>query len=174
MISLKDLLADEQVYDQEISGDSTTVIPYPQANSLDVVLQVIDTLRESGNSIYDLVSTRIVKSARQASYYYNAAAFLGFCFKRGNYFYPTELVSELRAAGEVNKASKFAAMVLANQHVSRLFIGVSRFPNNETKLTWLANQIGSCVRSSVTRRRRASSMLSWLAWVQKNLPRIAN
>ncbi len=174
MLSFEDLLSEDSGPVKGASASLAAKIPYPQANSLDVVLQVVEMLREAGNSVYDLVSTGIVKSFRQASYYLNAAAFLGFCFKRGNYYYPTELVSELHAVGEGDKVGKFAGMVLANRHVSNLFIGVSRFSDYEARLAWLMNQIGTRVRSSVTRQRRASSMLSWLAWLQKNLPRIAN
>jgi len=170
MKSLKELLEEELTVVGTTSERTVTEIPYPQANSLDVVLSVVDTLRDSGMSLYDLVSSGIVKSARQASYYYNAAAFLGFCFKRGNYYYPTELVSELRKVRVKDKAARFAGMILSNHHIAKLYIGVFQFTDNDARSHWLEGQIDPQIKSEVTRKRRASSMSSWLAWIQKHLP----
>ncbi len=171
MNTLSEILSEgDQIAVAAAGHDSKAKIPYPQANSLDVVLKVVEALRVSGVSVWHLVSLGLFQNDRQASYYLNAAAFLGFCFRRGDFFYPTELATLVAKTGARVRASKFAALVLANENIAPLYGQVFRFNNKEERLAWIGKQIGERVKSDVTRRRRADSMLSWLAWIQDNLP----
>lgn len=161
--------SDEEVLEASVSSRQ---VPYPQANSLDVVLRIVKELRESGMSVYDLVSKGIVKSSRQARYYFNAAAFLGFCYRRGDYFYPTELVARLNEYEESASKAQFAAIVLGNEEISRLFSKVFMMPDKESRLNWISNQIAKKIVAEATLRRRATCLLAWISWVQKHLPQI--
>ena len=172
MLSFAELLAEEEVPVKVVSSTSIKDIPYPQANSLDVVLQVIEALRPQGNSIYDLVGMGIVKSARQASYYYNAAEFLGFCFKRNDFYCPTERVERILSIEGSARKSLFAAMVLSCQFVGRLYCGVFGYNGREERLKWIESKMAHKITSKVTLRRRAECLLSWISWIQENLPKI--
>jgi len=171
MLSLTELLDenDSEFIEGEDSGSKA--VPYPQANSLDVVLSVICSLRDAGMSVYDLVGTGIVNSSRQARYYYNAAAFLGFCYRRGDYFYPTDSATSLMAEEASDRAPMFAAMILRHEEVGRLFLNVFMLRDREARIKWISEQIAPNIVAVATLRRRASCLLAWMSWVQENLPK---
>lgn len=174
MLSLSEILEEE---DLQAVSEGTGVaedrgILYPQANSLDKVLEVILALRVSGMSVYDMVKTGIVNSSRQARYYYNAAAFLGFCYRRGDYFYPTETAEELSQCDDAHRRQFFAAMVLENPRMGALFSGAFRHKDKETRICWIEKQIAPSISAKATLRRRASCLHAWIAWIQQNLATI--
>lgn len=171
-LSISDILEEESEDVSLEMGASLQQVPYPQANSLDVVLRIVKELRECGMSVYDLVTKGIVNSSRQARYYFNAAAFLGFCYRRGDYFYPTELVARLKGCEEKACKTQFAAIVLGNEEISRLFSKVFMMPDKESRLNWISNQIAIKIVAEATLRRRATCLLAWISWVQKHLPQI--
>lgn len=174
MLSLSEILEEEEVQSvpEGADVDDDRGILYPQANSLDKVFEVILALRVSGMSVYDMVKTGIVNSSRQARYYYNAAAFLGFCYRRGDYFYPTEAAEELSKSDDAYRRHFFAAMVLENPRMGVLFSGAFRYQDKETRVCWIEKQIAPSISAKATLRRRASCLHAWIAWIQQNLPTI--
>lgn len=174
MISLDALLNEEEDLNLETEHGGERGIPYPQANSLSVVLQVVLTLRDVGMSVYELVATGIVNNSRQARYYYNAAAFLGYCFRRGDFFYPTELADVVKRAPESKRAEVFAGLSLACPKIAELYVGVFRHSCRSERLDWLRTRIASRegTKAMATLERRATCMLGWIAWIQKTLPMV--
>lgn len=170
MFSLSEMLDEEETFATcRTHGGNHEDLLYPQANSLDTVLDVILFLSVVGKSVYDLVKAGVVNSSRQARYYYNAAAFLGFCYRRGDYFYPTELRDALSAAAEARRHSLFAAMVLENSRINSLYVGVFRYVDRESRIKWIEEQIAPHIVAHATLRRRASCLHAWFAWIQQNL-----
>lgn len=173
MLSLSEILEDDvQPVTEGVDVGEEGGILYPQANSLDKVLEVVLALRVSGMSVYDMVKTGIVNSSRQARYYYNAAAFLGFCYRRGDYFYPTEAAEELLKCESAYRRHSFAAMVLENSRIEVLFTKAFRYRDKEARICWIEDQIAPNISAKATLRRRASCLHAWLAWIQQNLPAI--
>ncbi len=173
-LSLSEMLkdADKDFFARNNQLPRLVQIPYPQANSLDLVLKVVEVTRESGTSLYDLIKMELVKSVRQASYYYNAAAFLGFCYRQGDYFYPTERAAKLLSADEGRRASLFAVMALDSRQINELFVGVLQLNGRDKIMRWLTGKVTTKVRSPVTALRRAQSMFAWIKWIRKNIPEI--
>lgn len=173
MLSLSEMVQEGEVCDRPVPQvDDEDEILYPQANSLEKVLDVVKALRVSGMTVYGLVNAGIVNSSRQARYYYNAGAFLGFCYRRGDFFYPTDLAEELNRVSEDEKKETFAAMVLANERVGSIFTGVFRFADKEARVSWIEKQIAPNIVAKATLRRRASCLHAWVVWLQQNLRKI--
>lgn len=173
MLSLSEMIDDGEVCNRPATqADEDDEILYPQANSLEKVLDVVKVLRVSGMTVYGLVNTGIVNSSRQARYYYNAAAFLGFCYRRGDFFYPTDLADELNAVPEESKKEVFAAMVLENGRVGDIFTGIFRFADKDERISWIEKRIAPNIVAKATLRRRASCLHAWVAWLQQNLRKI--
>lgn len=173
MLTLTELLNESEVCDtQSVQDEPSNEILYPQANSLGKVLDVVKLLRVSGMTVYGLVNTGIVNSSRQARYYYNAAIFLGFCYRRGEYFYPTDLADELKNTPSELMREVFAAMVLSNVRIGSIFTGVFRFAGKEDRIAWIEKQIASSIVAKATLRRRASCLHAWMVWIQQNLQKI--
>lgn len=171
-IKFSDLLSENFVEEHYYDRIEQKPIPYPQANSLDCIFEVVQLLTDSGISIYDLLRNDLLKTERQASYYCNAAAFLGFCFKRGRYFYPTERKKIIDKCDESEKRARFASLVLTWPEFTPLYVGIFALRDKDEQIAWLRQQVACQCKSEATINRRASCILAWIAWVQKNLPQI--
>lgn len=170
--SISDLLNDIGTFPSSSRRSYKRTVPYPQANSISAIIRIILFLKGRGTTNAELVSSGIVKSPRQASYYYDAVDYLGFCYKKGLFYYPTDSAIEIQVCPAKILKGRFAAMILSRPDIYEAYSQVFLYPTLEERRAWLESTLEELVPNQATRKRRASCMLAWLSWIQKNLPEI--
>jgi hypothetical protein len=164
---------------QGVGAVNRTGAPYPQADSIERVIDLVGILIEQPRSVDDLASYYGF-DPRQSDYYFNAAKFLGLATSGKSadgteYRSATELAVDIFAKPYRDKYFGIAERVLGVDSIAQCFlkassengIGVSEiavlFENSHDS----DKVLGSSEKlSDVTIRRRASTIRGWLNWLE--------
>jgi len=169
MIDIDEILADDKLPAFEVENDNA--VPFPQANSMTSILDAVLNTDDEGSTIQSYLAVNVVNSQRQALYYVNAAIYLGLCKKIGEVYYPTGLGLRLKKAERAKRNGLLAAMVLSHPVIGRWYSKVFMYDSFRDRLSFIETGFESQMARS-TMERRSQCVLSWLAWVQKNLPEL--
>lgn len=165
-VSLPSLLSDVQV---ESEPDK---IPYPQANDLDKVVDLISSVKQGYTTKSDLAGV-FDFDERQGDYYGNAGRYLGLIDKSNSNFILTRLGDEFLAIKSASQRTEFILQQLFKRPTFRSMfkliaekkIGIDSIPNEV-----IASFIGKYTNlTGSTPPRRASTVRSWLNWVTQNV-----
>jgi hypothetical protein len=137
----------------------TPDVPFPQADSLERVIDLVEALAHGEQSLYGF-------SERQAGYYLNAARYLGLVERDG--------LSLSRAGQQFVLAGRHARHIqllqaMLQRPVLREALGFwegnGELPTPAQVQEWLTEHTPL---GGTTLRRRAGTVLSWLRWVRSN------
>ena len=140
---------------------------FPQANNVDFMLKIISNYFESGMTKFD-ISNNYQIALREGSYYLDALLFLGLVEKiKIKYFLTKEgvILQNLKTGNERVKYMK--TIILANNFIGKIHC-------DKNKLNYLANEyiveiiMNNTNLNITTSKRRASTIVSWLKWVDNN------
>jgi hypothetical protein len=134
--------------------------PFPQANSLDVIVTVADALAD-GPMTSDEIAQAIGKVARQGNYYPHAAASLGFVIDtatRPVEWVLTDLGEDLVAANADDRVAIVNAAVLGYEHVHDWFEDAAELMRTMTN--------GGLNEETVA--RRMATIASWAQFVTQS------
>ncbi|MBD3275643.1 MAG: hypothetical protein GF372_10045 [Candidatus Marinimicrobia bacterium] len=147
-------------------------IPYPQANDLDKIIDLVNLVGDGVQTKWDFADY-FEFDERQGDYYANAAAYLGLIRKQDHAFVLTEngqKFIQLR-----NRAERIQAVVELMllrpplYHIFR-FYSDNQFDLEYFKRDTITEIINKNTNlSGSTPRRRASTIRSWLNWVIHNI-----
>ncbi|MDD3932483.1 MAG: hypothetical protein PHP55_01360 [Methanoculleus sp.] len=171
IINLSELVRTVSVASEEPQG-----VPYPQANDLDKVIDLVSNFEEDILNTKESIAAFFDFDERQGDYYANAAIYLGF-LKRdddgGNTFELTLLGETLRRYNNRNQRNLLLLkQILAKPTFNALIHDLIRLDCNFDRLSivHIADVIeANTTLSGDTLRRRASTVKRWLQWICDNV-----
>jgi hypothetical protein len=166
LVDLKQLLAESRVQPEPD-------VPYPQANDLDKVIDIITNLHSAGLSNKPAIAEFFDFDERQGDYYLNAGYYLGL-LKR----IPLSTEFSLTKEGEYIARSENRSrrnLLLLMQMLKRPSFNetLKLFDGRNRDLTLLnVDVISPIIQKHVelnetTAKRRASTVMSWIRWVNE-------
>lgn len=151
-------------------------VPYPQANDLDKVIDIVTSFEEHTLNTKELISLYFDFDERQGDYYANAAIYLGFLKRdddRGNKFELTPLGETLRHYNNRNQRNLLLLkQILVMPTFNTLVHDLIQLDCNLERLSiaHIAEVIdANTALSGDTLGRRASTVKRWLQWICDNI-----
>jgi len=146
-------------------------VPFPQANDLDKVVDLISLADRRPATRTDIASF-FEFDERQADYYANAGIYLGFLARCGNGFVVTELGQLFIGTRSLNMRTQIMVEQMLKRPVFRFAFEQWRkrgFQFESTYQKEIAQSIEQNTSlSGSTPLRRASTVVRWLDWVKQN------
>lgn len=150
-------------------------VPFPQANDLDKIIDLVVSFNDD-LSTKEGIAEYFEFDERQGDYYANAAIYLGF-LDRGegsSQFSLTDLGGELKRCRTRRCRNGILFNQLLKRPTFRRSIEISRdshFDINAIRIEEIAEIIQrfDARYNEVTRRRRASTVKTWLKWIAANI-----
>lgn len=147
-------------------------IPYPQANDLDKVVDLISHVKQ-GHTTKTSLAEIFEFDERQGDYYANAARYLSFISKSNNEFFTTPLGDEFLDIRPASQRTEFIIRQLMKRPTFRNVFQLIATRNldfdhisNEEITSFIINFTNL---TGSTPPRRASTVRSWLNWVAQNV-----
>ncbi|CAJ35289.1 conserved hypothetical protein [Methanocella arvoryzae MRE50] len=170
----KKLSVDFKMLVESPVGDEPDDVPYPQANDLDKVIDIV-TNNKAGLTTKRAIAEFFDFEERQGDYYANAAIYLGLLKRKPN---STEFVTTREGQGISNSENRRNRnRTLLQQMAKRpTFHEIMRHAyDNKIKIEDVSPDfIASVIKkyydiNDNTARRRSSTVLSWLRWISENV-----
>jgi hypothetical protein len=148
-------------------------IPFPQADSLNKVIDMVSILIDSPQSVEDL-ATHFAFDPRQSDYYYNAAKYLGLATSSKDPETNTELRHATPKAQDIfskpyaEKYQLLAGEVLKIKPISDFYlrwIKNNQKPSKQDAIELFRDSDDSSGLSLETIQRRAGTIVSWASWI---------
>lgn len=140
-----------------------TKVPFPQANDLGKILNLICKFENYSNR--DLLKLLDLGSPRQLDYYFNAAIFLGLLEVKNNRKVHTNdsriIINELPNFRE----QRFILFLLKNKLIKSVVFNYS----DKNIFDILQNYDSFKNLSESTKNRRISTVKKWVKWLNKNI-----
>jgi hypothetical protein len=152
-------------------GTEPVDIPFPQADDLDKVVDVVSLLNESP-ATKQTIAQAFEMAERQGDYYGNAARYLGFAEKNGGEFAITPLGRSLLETTNLPRRTNLIVRQLIGRPTFRK--AVERLAANEFDVKAITNDEVSEMISKdsdlndTTPTRRAITVRGWLRWLLRN------
>ncbi|MBU3129010.1 DUF7226 domain-containing protein [Clostridium tagluense] len=143
-------------------------IPFPQANNLQLIYKIFCDIDSMGMNKFDIQS-RYKLAEREGSYYLDALYYLGFVDKiRIKYFLNHKGILFNKLSDEDRK-SEFINLIVHNDFLGDLYKCIILFDSNKEKKEYIAGRIANKEKLGInTAQRRASTIISWFIWIDKN------
>ena len=137
--------------------------PFPQANNLSKILTLIENLKYCNST--ELKKRMELTRTRQLDYYKSASVFLGFIKKTENRHELTASGMKILRANDNYKITVFIVELLKTPLIKSLIFNLK-----EEKFTKLLNKFQSFkTLSPSTKKRRISTIKSWIKWLNNNI-----
>ncbi len=166
-MKIDDILEEEAL--PLIDSKKHSGVPFPQANSVECILQILLNTEEEGSTLCSYIVRNIVNSERQASYYVNAAIYLGLCKKVGDFYYLTGNGLRVRNSSGSRQRNVLASIMLSHPVIGRWYSQVFLYDSVKERLSFLQSGFEGSL-SVTTIERRCMCVLTWMSWIQTNLP----
>lgn len=150
-------------------------IPFPQANDLDRVFNILDLLNNNGLSKDDVADLFSINS-RQGDYYLNALLYLGLVNKYNVKFFLSEKGIELKKMGSNLRKFEFCMHILSYElfHSAYKLLKIERSLTSKEKIRELIMEMYQEKMSDATLDRRTGTVIRWINWVDKSITESIN
>lgn len=163
-VNLKQLLAESRI-------EPEPAVPYPQANDLDKIIDIVTNFHSAGLSNKPAIADFFEFDERQGDYYANAGYYLGL-LKRVPFSVEFSLTREGEYIAKSENRSR-RNLLLLKQMLKRPSFHeiISRFDSSGRDLSSLSVEVLAPIiqkhsgLNKTTARRRASAVVSWLRWM---------
>lgn len=142
-------------------------VPFPQADDFEKVVKIINIESEERLGSNDYVGMYLDNiTSRQVSYYVNAAIYLGLLTKDKKF---TELGRAIREKNELLQKAELMHVLLADDVIGRVYVLEKILPGKIDR-----QDVEDLIREKnpnycdAIYGRRAQTVLSWTAWINKN------
>ena len=144
-------------------------IPFPQANNLGLIFNILFYIGPEGVSKYD-VSQKYNIDEREGSYYLDALYFIGLVEKINTKYFLNARGTAVRLLSSDDAKDGFCKEVLSHSFLSSVYDKWKSIDNPSEKVNYLASVIynGNYGLNAETSKRRASSINSWFCWIEDN------
>lgn len=153
-------------------SDEPTEIPFPQADDLDKVTDVVTAIK-NGFHTRDRIAHYFEFDSRQGDYYANAARYLGLVAREDHVFNVTELGDRFFREEQIQRRTRIILEEIIKKPSFREIINL--FINHNFELNSISNQVIESIisrhtnLSGSTPLRRASTVKSWLIWIVNHI-----
>ncbi|MCD8762824.1 type II restriction enzyme [Mammaliicoccus sciuri] len=168
------IMRNVNIVEDRYTYDEANYIPFPQANTFSIVLNLIEFISSNDKTKRD-IELKYGFAYRQAQYYHNALRFLGY--------------SELADKNKIVKLTTLGKEVLKSKNTKvgklqitedilkdRIMNEAMRITMNQRKLISKKDAYELLERNSElgedTKERRASSIRNWLLWILSNTDKL--
>jgi hypothetical protein len=168
-ISVSDIL---DVLKRVRISDDPVGIPFPQADSMQKVLDASELIGRYPGITYDDLAYKMSVTERQGSYYGNACEYLGLTErKRHGGAYHNWLSGtgrdfmSLSSKARIMKIIELVAKHETFNHFLNEYLEQNRPPERKDIIEWLIDNINGMNAEAKTPSRRASTVMSWIDWI---------
>ncbi|MDD6088415.1 MAG: hypothetical protein PUB69_03790 [Desulfovibrionaceae bacterium] len=144
-------------------------IPFPQADSLDRIINLCELLAKKSLS-RDEITEEYAFDKRQTSYYTAAADYLNLVERGEKYYKLSKLGQSVMSSGYKTRQLKICELILSHKVFGEAFkicLERGRIPDQSE----IINLMKSCnlyhIDSNSTYKRRASTISAWLNWIAR-------
>lgn len=140
-------------------------IPFPQANTFNIVLDLMGQLNIQDMSPDDITSF-LEYDPRQTNYYIDAAKYLGFVKKEDRKYTLTDYGIQIMKMNHKDKTLEIVKSILSHKP---FYIAMDQYINNFSFDTdKIAKSIDECrdeINMISTAKRRTSTVTAWIKWI---------
>ncbi len=170
-ITMKDLV---QIFNTTIILPEPLGIPFPQADSIERLIDLLRQFKSKGGSLNtDEITDLQGFSKRQANYYADAGCYLGLIGKPQTTIYQLSQVGQkMLAMRQRRRYLELVRLILCHSvfyDAFQIYLNNGTLPDKNTVANLIQGVDGSL--SNYTCKRRASTVLRWLGWVLELLDR---
>ena len=143
-------------------------IPFPQANNIDLIFKILCEFDEQGVSKF-MLKNKYGLTEREGVYYLDALNYLGLIDKIHIKYFINK--KGIYIKNNINNQKKlFIRCVLNQEFISELYIKTYNLPTKKEKQNYIALRIMKEEGLNInTSQRRASTIMSWFLWIEKNM-----
>ena len=153
-----DIMSDVEFVDEDES------IPFPQANTFNIVLDLLGELN-SQDMTPDDITNYLEYDPRQTNYYIDAAKYLGFVIKDKKYTL-TEYGKKIMKMNHKDRTLEIVRSILS--HKPFYLAMKQQIENYSFDTDEIAKSIDECrneINKISTARRRTSTVTAWIKWI---------
>lgn len=144
------------------------MIPFPQANNLELLLDIILDINEKGVTKFD-ISKRYELNIRQGAYYLDALLYIGLIEKVNIKYFLNSAGFKLQKKVICFSKHLLCEELLKNPFLSNTYINTHMIDDKKKKLEIISNCIQQDFQlNGTTVKRRSSTILNWLDWIKSN------
>jgi hypothetical protein len=147
-------------------------IPFPQANTFDRVISLLEKLRLGDCTPNELTYPIGVSTTRQSNYYGDAAAYLGLAWKKKGMFGITKEGKELMKKMPYERLFSYMILILSHYIFREVFIHWLKtgelYEVADILPLLIKDEDVQSLKENVY-ERRASTVRSWVKWIINNL-----
>lgn len=143
-------------------------LPFPQANNMDLMFSVLLDIGNDGISKTD-VAVKYSMNERQGSYYLDALLYLGFLEKIHSKYFLTQKGINVRLAPQDCIKKEFIQQLLKHPFIYSMWIDTRKMNKTDASIFIESSIFNEYSTASSTTKRRASSIISWFEWIEKNM-----
>lgn len=155
---IMDIMSDVEFVDEDES------IPFPQANTFNIVLDLLGELN-SQDMTPDDITNYLEYDPRQTNYYIDAAKYLGFVIKDKKYTL-TEYGKKIMKMNHKDRTLEIVRSILS--HKPFYLAMKQQIENYSFDTDEIAKSIDECrneINKISTARRRTSTVTAWIKWI---------
>lgn len=155
---IMDIMSDVEFVDEDES------IPFPQANTFNIVLDLLGELN-SQDMTSDDITNFLEYDPRQTNYYIDAAKYLGFVIKDKKYTL-TEYGKKIMKMNHKDRTLEIVRSILS--HKPFYLAMKQQIENYSFDTDEIAKSIDECrneINKISTARRRTSTVTAWIKWI---------
>ena len=148
------------------------LIPFPQADSFERVINLCELLNENNILNRDYITDNYDFNARQTNYYTDAGRYLGLIDKKQEdrevIYFLTEYGQKLFNLSIIDRQQKFIELILSHLVFNRalnLYFKKGESPNKDEIIEIMKKSNLFNVNSESTFKRRSSTISSWINWI---------
>lgn len=144
-------------------------IPFPQANDFEKVITILNI--ENAEKLVDkkyLSSLLDMVTDRQVQYYLSACAYLGLINKEKKF---TKLAHELRTLNSSEQIIELARLIVSDKVFGNVYFSQKMYGMklSTDEIVDIMKTQGVVFDSEEMYKRRAQSVSSWLAWIEREV-----
>lgn len=141
------------------------IIPFPQANSIDLIYALFFDIGADGIS-KAYVAKKYDIDERQGAYYLDTLLYLGLADKQNVKYFLSNSGMHLRLSGADTIKRDFCDVILKHAFLGRVYSETKSVMDRAEKKKRIAYEIFSNYDlNENTSSRRASSILAWFEWI---------
>lgn len=158
----------QEILDTVPLVDESRLIPFPQANSFERVINLCELLKEKGSLTKEEITINYDFAGRQTDYYTNALKYLGLLQLNSRSVRLTEAGINIFNLTIYDRQAEFIKLILAHapfKETLKRYLRDGNIPTSHDIVEIMRNSNVNGVGTDKTYKRRASTIIGWVNWI---------